>query len=499
MRLCKKPFLAIFTLSLLPLLVTPLWAASYVVTLRQGTTAETGRLAAASRPDLQTELKAWGIPAKVHRNFSNIGCTLVDMDPAEAESIRDLFPGSLVVPGDLKLKASYTDQAASTEGDDTTAQATAWHTNLTSSLLQAARNEGADFDDVYVAILDSGIYDHPDFGNRIRYDLARNTLDSKDGEGANPTNTRDVTDLHGHGTAVTGVIAGSATGVCPEVDIIPVRIANADARADFSDMVEGIDYLVGLKKSGTLSRNARLIVNLSYNTLDPQSDSDPDAEATFRDMVETAADNHILFVASAGNNGTDIDRSFVYPTSLFNENLLSVAATTSSNTLASFSNYGLHTVEIAAPGQSILTTARSGGWSTWNGTSFAAPFSAGVAALLWSMHDELDDIQIRNVLINATDSKRFLSSTAGASSSITVIAGDRMDPSELTDDSFIASAAGSTPITGNETADFVPDDSGTGNTGGVAGGGGGCSATSLPIQALMLLPLALVVSMKRPR
>jgi subtilisin family serine protease len=348
-------------------------------------------------------------------------------------------------------------------------------------------------------LLDAGIYDHPDFGDRIRYDLARNTLDSRDGDGANPTDLDDVTDLHGHGTAVTGVIAGSVTGTCPEVDIIPIRIANAEAMADFSDMAEGIDYLIGLKNSGTLSRSAHLIVNLSYNTLDPLSDSDPDAEAAFRDMIETAADSQILFVASAGNNGTDIDRSFVYPTSLFNENLLSVAATTSNSTLASFSNYGLHTVEVATPGQSILTTTKTGGRSIWNGTSFAAPFSAGIAALLWSMHDELDDVQIRNVLINATDAQRFLSTTAGSSSSLTVIAGDCMDPSELTSDAFITSAAGSTPITGNETVDFVPDDAGTGDTGGVAGGGGGCSLTSLPAGALLLLPLSLLYGLRLRR
>lgn len=498
MRLCRKPFLALFTLFLLTCIVKPLWAAPYVVMLRQGPTPEAGRLTASARPDVGTELKAWGITAQVRDNFTHIGCALVDMDPAEAEEIPDLFPGALVVPGDLELRASYTEPVASAE-DDAGAQASNWHTALTSSLLQAARNQNADFNKVYVAVLDSGIYDHPDFGNRIRYDLARNTLDSRDGEGANPTDPKDVTDLHGHGTAVAGVIAGSYTGVCPEVDIIPVRIGNAEARADFSDMAEGVDYLVGLMKSGALPRNARLIVNLSYNTLEPQSNSDTHAEAVFRDMIETAADNHILFVASAGNNGTNIDHMFVYPTSLFNENFLSVAATTRYDSLASFSNYGLHTVEIAAPGHNILTTNRSGGRGTWNGTSFAAPFSAGVAALLWSMHGELDDIQIRNVLINATDARRFLSTTAGSSSSITVIAGDLMDPSELTDDSFIASAAGTSPITGNETVDFVPDDNGTGDTGGVAGGGGGCSVTALPPLLMMILPLALLTLLKRPR
>ena len=496
MRPHLKGFLFSVVLLLVICLSAPMEAAPYLIMLKPATDART-LSAASALSDLQGELEAWGISAEIGKTLNNIGCAQIEVTPSDVDAIRAVFPDALMVPGDLKLKASYTGFKAASEEQDAGAQATPWHTALTSSLLQAAQSQNADFDKVYVAVLDSGIYDHASFGNRIRYDLARNTLDSRDGDGANPTDLTDVTDLHGHGTAVTGVIAGDVTGVCPEVDIIPIRIANSEAMADFSDMAEGIDYLVGLKKSGKLPADSRLIVNLSYNTLDPLTDSDPDAETAFRNMIETAASDHILFVASAGNNGTDIDSKFVYPTSLFNENLVSVAAVTQSDRLASFSNFGIHTVEIAAPGENILTTTRSGGTGTWNGTSFAAPFSAGVSAILWALHPELDDIQIRNVLINATDAQRFLSTTAGASASISVIAGDCINPSELTDDAFIAAAAGSTPITGNETVDFVPDDSGTGDTGGVAGGGGGCNSFPLALQAAMLLPMSIFLFLKK--
>lgn len=496
MRPHLKGCLISVALSLVICLSGPLEAAPYLIMIPPAHQTRTTS-AASALPNLQAELEAWDIPAEIKKNLSHIGCTQIELAPSDVDALRTVFPGALVVPGDLKLKASYTGFNAASESKDAGAQATPWHTGLTASLLQTARESHADFAHVFIGVLDSGISGHPAFGNRIRYDLARNTLDSRDGDGANPTDLTDVTDLHGHGTAVTGVIAGDVTGVCPEVDIIPVRIANADAMADFSDMAEGIDYLVGLKRSGKLPADSHLIVNLSYNTLEPLADSDPDAEAAFRNMIETAAAYRVLFVASSGNNGADIDSKFVYPTSLFNENLVSVAAVNQSDRLASFSNFGVHTVEIAAPGESIVTTTRSGGTGIWNGTSFAAPFSAGVAAILWALHPELDDIQIRNVLINATDAQRFLPTTAGASTSISVMAGDCMNPSELTDNAFVAAAAGSAPITGNETVDFVPDDSGTGDTGGVAGGGGGCNAASIPLQAVMLLPLSLLLFLKK--
>ncbi len=499
MRMFCKSFLILSALCLVLVSANPLAAAPYLVLFPENSRLGAQNITEASSTALKDELGRWNISIQQKGNLPHIHGTRIDLDPDDLEAFRTIFPEALVVPGDLKLKASYTSHTSTLDEKPLSAQGTAWHTKLAQELLETARNQRAAFQNVYIAVLDSGISNHPDFDDRIRYDLARNTLDSGDGDGANPDKLFDVTDLHGHGTAVTGVIAGNVTGVCPEVNIIPVRIANGEAMADFSDMAEGIDYLIGLVDNGILPGNSHLIVNMSYNTLTPLSNSDPDAEKVFRDMIRSAASRNILFVASAGNNGMDIDESFVYPTSLYNGNFISVAATTARDMLTSFSNYGLHTVEVAAPGQNILTTTLEGSTGIWSGTSFAAPFTSGIAALLWTLHEELTDIQIRNVLINATDIQRFLSTTAGLSSSITVMAGDCMTPSELTDDSFIASAAGSSPITGNETVDFVPDDAGTGDTGGVAGGGGGCNLATPSLQAMFLLPLLLLsISRKHP-
>lgn len=87
-------------------------------------------------------------------------------------------------------------------------------------------------------------------------------------------------------------------------------------------------------------------------------------------------------LAAAGNDGENIDKSPTYPASYGDSNILAVAATTSSDTLASFSNFGSTAVDVAAPGDGIFSTYLDGGYRTLSGTSMAAPYAAGLAAML---------------------------------------------------------------------------------------------------------------------
>ena len=87
-------------------------------------------------------------------------------------------------------------------------------------------------------------------------------------------------------------------------------------------------------------------------------------------------------MVAAGNDGKNIDKSPSYPASYGDSNILAVAASTSDDTLASFSNFGSSAVDVAAPGDGIFSTYLGGGYRTLSGTSMAAPYAAGLAAML---------------------------------------------------------------------------------------------------------------------
>ena len=105
------------------------------------------------------------------------------------------------------------------------------------------------------------------------------------------------------------------------------------------------------------------------------------------DELDKLAANNILFVTAAGNNKNDNDITPKYPCSYGKTNEVCVAATDQRDRLASFSNWGATTVDLAAPGKNILTTLSGGGYGYTKGTSFAAPLVAGAAALALSVQD----------------------------------------------------------------------------------------------------------------
>ena len=232
-----------------------------------------------------------------------------------------------------------------------------------------------------VAVLDTGIdTDHPD--------LKANLYKSKD----KPNNNKDddkngyVDDTHGfnvikgkgsgqdnegHGTHVAGIIAAHGnneegiSGICWSANLVPVKFMNSDGQGSSSDAVAGIEYAVkqGIK-----------IINGSFGSRGKSS--------ALHDAVNYAQNHNTLLVVAAGNNGQNIDKHPIYPASYSDSNILAVAASTSDDTLASFSNFGSEDVDVAAPGDSILSTYLGGGYKTLSGTSMASPLAAGIAAML---------------------------------------------------------------------------------------------------------------------
>ncbi|MBJ7259877.1 MAG: S8 family serine peptidase [Chthoniobacterales bacterium] len=228
---------------------------------------------------------------------------------------------------------------------------------------------------VTIAVVDSGVEaTHPDLAGRVLvgYDFVNGD--------ANPA------DDNGHGTAVAGVAAAGGNdgigvaGAAWNVSILPVKVMNSAGSGSYSSIANGITYAA--------DRGAK-IINLSL--------SGTSSSSTLQNAVSYAWNKGVLLVAAAGNNGSS---SAVYPAAY--PNMVAVSATTSSDTLASFSSYGSF-VDLSAPGQDITTSWLNSGYVTISGTSFSSPLTAGVAALALSRNPGLSNAQLSSLLTANTD------------------------------------------------------------------------------------------------
>lgn len=230
-----------------------------------------------------------------------------------------------------------------------------------------------------VGVLDTGIdINHEDLKSNIYVnpnELSNNTIDDDSNgyvDDVNGWNFADKTNYvfnssteDAHGTEVAGIIAAASNdkgivGASPNVKILPLKFMKGGSGYT-SDAIEAIEYakMMGIK-----------IINCSFGSTDFN-------QALYDEMQNSG----ILFICSAGNTGTDTSKTPFYPASFNLPNVISVAAVDNAGSLAPFSNYGGNT-EVAAPGSNILTTTPGDSYSSVSGTSFAAPFVTGIAALL---------------------------------------------------------------------------------------------------------------------
>jgi len=267
---------------------------------------------------------------------------------------------------------------------------------------------------VVVAVIDSGIdYTHPDLAPNMFSTTNCNPNGSGTGAGtvspcfgiAPVYNTSDPMDDFGHGTHVAGIIGAvgnnglGVSGVNWNVALVACKFIDMNGNGTDAGAVTCLDYVKSLKDQG-------VNVVASNNSW---------GESTFSqaisDAIQEQQQDGILFIAAAGNDFQDNDLYPFYPANLFLPNLLSVAATTRMDAVATFSNIGAHTVHLGAPGQEILSTLPGATYGLDTGTSMSAPFVTGVAALLAAADPTRDWRAIRNLLLAGGDTLPALANT----------------------------------------------------------------------------------------
>ena len=206
-------------------------------------------------------------------------------------------------------------------------------------------------------------------------------------------------DLAGHGTEVSGLIGAAGdnsygiSGASWRVALLPLKAG--DFEYPWSVLAHCLDYARSLREAG----HPVLITNHSYG------DTLFAPEPLYEQALERARDAGLLVVAAAGNGGFDLDNSAgrFLPAEAAQKNILAVASTDEKDRLAASSNFGEESVDLASPGEAILTLDRNGGFRQRSGTSFAAALVSGAAALLLKENPDLDYAQIRELLMRNGD------------------------------------------------------------------------------------------------
>ena len=250
-----------------------------------------------------------------------------------------------------------------------------------------------------VAIIDTGIdSDHPDLvdnlGSGKAYVEAGTDYDGSSCSGNGNTINEPWDDDNDHGTHCAGIAAGVANdegvvGVAPSATLHAVKVLACSGTGYLSDIAAGVEYTAN---QGWDVASLSLGSSADYSTL--------------RNACQYAADQGVLVVAAAGNDGPCSD-CVSYPATY--DSVVAVSATTSSDALASFSSTGPE-IDIAAPGSSILSSV-PGGYAYFSGTSMACPHVSGVGGLL--MANGYSGSEARSALQNNTEDIGLSSSDGG--------------------------------------------------------------------------------------
>ncbi len=272
-------------------------------------------------------------------------------------------------------------------------------------------------DRIVVAIIDTGIdTKHPDLYDNLwtnKAEIPNNGIDEDrngyvdDVHGYNFRNqNNDVEDDNNHGSHLAGIIGAvgnngvGIAGINWHVQLMPLKFTDSHGKGTTLLAVEAIDYAI---------QNGARIINASW-TLKAEGSGE---ETLLRKAIQKAGEAGVLFVTAAGNqsgsiSGVNIDEDPIYPASFLEKDSLVVSALDTNGEMAHYSNYGAHTVDLAAPGSSIFSTLSHGGYGTMSGTSMATAFVSGAASLILSLDSGLHPADVKKILKNSAVSSPLL-------------------------------------------------------------------------------------------
>src|SRR5271166_162904 len=263
---------------------------------------------------------------------------------------------------------------------------------------------------VIIAALDTGIdYTHADIIPNLFHNTAvcNGVNDGTNGcYGISTISyTADVFDDNGHGTHVSGIegAAGNnglgVVGINWTVQLMSCKFLDSTGSGQTSDAISCLDYVQQMKNNG-------------YNIVATNNSwGGSEYSQALNDAIQAQQLAGILFVAAAGNTVGDNDVAPIYPANTQLHNVISVAATTRTDSLAIFSNVGQHSVHLGAPGQEILSTWPGNNYQVLSGTSMATPHVTGAAALLAAEQPTLDWRGIKNLILAGGDTRSSLAET----------------------------------------------------------------------------------------